>query len=77
MAEKLKYKKKRLNSIPAIRRYLAQIISRVDGDDLDAAKGGRIGYLLNILISSHRESEIEKRISQIESVVEEVLKRNV
>ncbi|MFZ2447505.1 MAG: hypothetical protein WAW37_14210 [Syntrophobacteraceae bacterium] len=61
---------KRLKTIADVRRYLANLINRLEernGEDLDPKLAGRLAYIANILVGAIKDSDIENRISAIES----------
>lgn len=59
--------KRRLKSIDDVRRYLADLIHRLDsGEEIDAALAGRLAYISNILLGAIKDSDIERRIQALE-----------
>ncbi len=56
----------RLRSISDANRFLAKVINMLNRDEIDSSKAGRLGYLINILIGSFRDADLEKRISVLE-----------
>jgi len=60
----------KLKSISDANRLLAKVINELNRDEINAAKAGRLGYLINILIGSFRDAELEKRISALEEYLE-------
>jgi hypothetical protein len=62
--------KRRLKTIDDVRRYLADLIHRLDdGAELDAQLAGRLGYLSNILLGAIKDGDLEKRIAALEERV--------
>lgn len=57
---------RRFNNIRDIRRYLANLINRVDQDNVDPGKAGKIGYLCSILHRVLLDGEIETRLTALE-----------
>lgn len=61
--------KRRLKTIDDVRRYLADLIRRLEDSadgKVDAGLAGRLGYLSNILLGAIKDSDIERRISALE-----------
>ncbi|MDA3898364.1 MAG: hypothetical protein PF482_19685 [Desulfobacteraceae bacterium] len=61
--------KKRLKTLEDCRRYLAKLVNNVETDEIDPPKAGKLGYLLNILISCIKDSDLEKRITDLEKLL--------
>lgn len=59
-------KKRRLKSSIDLRRYLADLINRLEADEVSSEKAGKIGYLVNILRAVIEISDIEQRLEQLE-----------
>ena len=64
-------RKRRLKSAQDVRRFLADLIHRVDADEVDGGKAAKLGYLANILLSAVRTDELEERLSRLENAVKE------
>ena len=64
-------RKKRLKTAQDCRRYLADLVHRLDSDEVDATKAGRLGYLVNLILSAVRTDELEDRLSALEQAVQE------
>lgn len=60
---------RRLKTLDDVRRYLADVINRVESGDLDANVAGRIGYLANVLKSVIEGSDLEKRVLELEKTM--------
>ncbi len=60
---------RRLKSMADLRRYLADLINRVESGELDAAIAGRLGYLVNIQKGIIEGSDLERRIGELEKAV--------
>ena len=60
---------KRFNSILDMRRYLANVINRVEQGKLDQATAGKIGYLCSILHKVIIDADIEKRLTALENKI--------
>jgi hypothetical protein len=59
--------KKRLKTIEDVRRYLANLINRVESGLIDPAVAGRLGYLASILKSCIESGDLEKRLQELEN----------
>jgi len=57
---------RRLKTASDVRRFLAHLIGRVDKDQVEPMKAGRMGYLANLLLSALRADDLEKRIEALE-----------
>lgn len=64
-------RKRRLKSAQDVRRFLADLIHRVDADEIDGSKASKLGYLANILLSGIRADELEDRLTKLEQAVKE------
>jgi len=62
---------RRLKTSTDVRRYLANLILRVERDELEPAKAGRLGYLVNILLAAVRADDLERRLAALEKRIEE------
>ena len=63
----------RLRTLEDARRYLARLINEVSAGKTDPQVAGKLGYLVNILISCIRERdlhELEKRLKTLEEAIE-------
>lgn len=61
--------KKRLKTIDDVRRYLADLIHRVEATadgKIDGTLAGRLAYISNILLGAIKDSDIERRIVELE-----------
>ncbi|MFO7861009.1 MAG: hypothetical protein R6U41_07280 [Desulfosalsimonas sp.] len=63
--------KKRLKSLGDTRRYLANLINRLEAGEIDAVRAGKLGFLANVLIGCIKDSDIEERITKLEQELEE------
>ncbi len=61
--------KKRLKTLGDIRRYLAGLINRVEGQQIDQQTASKLAYISNILISCIKDSDLEQRVSEIEKCI--------
>ena len=59
---------RRLKTIDDVRRYLANLILRTEGGQVDPALAGRLGYLANILTGCIKDSDLERRIAELEEI---------
>lgn len=64
-------RKKRLKTAQDCRRYLADLVHRLDSDEVDATKAGRLGYLVNLILAAVRTDELEDRLSALEQAVQQ------
>ena len=60
---------KRLKTLEDCRRYLAKLVNKVETDEIEPAKAGKLGYLLNILIACIKDGDLEKRVADIEKIL--------
>ena len=58
--------KRRLKTLEDVRRYLANLINRLEAQEVDPALAGRLGYLANSLARIIEGSDIERRIENLE-----------
>ncbi|MBF0459113.1 MAG: hypothetical protein HQK99_14580 [Nitrospirae bacterium] len=58
---------RRLNTLSDLRRYLAHVVNEVEADRMTADKGGKLGYLANIMRGIISESDLEERIRKLEA----------
>ena len=63
-------KKKRLKTLEDCRRYLAGLINRVESEEVEGQTAGKLAYIANILISCIKDSDLEKRIAELEKRLE-------
>ena len=62
--------KKRFNTLDDCRRYLASLINRMEGGELDSKEAGKRAYVTNILISCIKDGELERRVEELETQLE-------
>ena len=62
--------RRRLKTMSDSRRYLANLINRVEHGEVDAAVAGRLGFLINILLRSIEGSSLEDRVKKLELKME-------
>jgi hypothetical protein len=60
--------KRRLKTNQDCRRYLANLINRLEAGEVDPTIAGRAGYLTNILIRCIEGTEIEERLAKLEQL---------
>ena len=65
------YRKRRLKTAQDCRRFLADLVHRLDSDEVDATKAGRLGYLVNLILAAVRTDEVEARLSALEKSLQE------
>ena len=64
-------RKRRLKTATDCRRFLADLVHRLDADQVDGMKASKLGYLVNILLSAVRTDELEARLAALEAAVQE------
>lgn len=62
--------KRRLKSLNDVRRFLADVINRLEAGTLDASVAGRLGYLCNVLKGLIEHGDLENRIANLERLAE-------
>ena len=65
---------KRFSTLCDVRRYLADVIRRLEKDEITESKARTAGYLANCLKSVMESSDIEERIKKLEAVYEKLSK---
>ena len=60
---------RRLKSMVDLRRFLADVTNRLNRDEIDPAKAGKLGYLCQILARIIESGDIEKRLTHIEETI--------
>ena len=58
--------KRRLKTPEDIRRFLADTVNRLNRDEIDSTKAGRLGYLCSIMVKIVEASDLAKRIEALE-----------
>jgi hypothetical protein len=61
---------KRLNTLNDIRRFLAKVANDLNDDKITEGKARTLGYVCSILSQVVKDSEIEKRIDELEKRIE-------
>lgn len=64
-------RKRKLKSAQDVRRFLADLIYRIDADLVDGAKASKMAYTCNILLGAIRTDEVESRLAALEQAVRE------
>lgn len=59
--------RKRLKTMEDCRRYMAGLVNRTEDGVIEPQVAGKLGYLINILISAIKDSDLEKRIEVLEN----------
>ena len=67
---------RRLQTMKDVRRYIANLINRIESDEIDTQKAHKIGYLINILSKAIEGSEFESRLEELEKHVETIQNQN-
>ena len=60
---------KRLKNTTDLRRYVANLINRVEKGEVDPILAGKLGYLVNLLSKLIEASDLEKRVEELEEAV--------
>lgn len=60
---------KRFNTIQDLRRYLAALVNRLDLGAVDPGTAGKIGYLCSILHRVLVDSDLEVRLTALETKI--------
>jgi hypothetical protein len=68
---------RRLKTLTDLRRYVADLINRVEAGKLDPSVAGRLGYLANTLKGIIEGSDLEKRVADLEEALLKNKKRKV
>jgi hypothetical protein len=63
--------KRRLKTLNDVRRYLSDVINRLEGGQPEANVAGRIGYLANVLRAVIEKSDLETRVAALERTIGE------
>jgi len=59
--------RRRLKTSSDIRKYLANVILRMDAGELNPAVGTKLGYVSNILLRAIQGDEVEGRLEALEA----------
>jgi len=59
-------KKRRLNNLEHVKQALADLYNRLNRDELEPLKAGRLCYILQTLGRIIETSDLEKRITELE-----------
>jgi len=63
--------RRRFNTLDDARRYLGSVINRMELDEIDIAKGGKLAYIVSILVKIIEGGELEKRIKALEDEIKQ------
>ena len=66
---------RRLKTLTDLRRYVADLINRVEAGKLDPSVAGRLGYLANTLKGIIEGSDLEKRVADLEVALQKADRR--
>ena len=61
--------KRRLKTMADVRRFLADVINKLNRDEIDIHKAKGLGYLCQILIKSIEGSDLENRVLELEKAL--------
>lgn len=57
---------RRLKTAGDCRRYLASLINRLEADEIDTTKAGKLAYMVNTLTRIIETSDLETRLRRLE-----------
>ena len=60
-----------------VRRHLANLVNRLERDEIDPKKASKIGYLSNFLLRAIETEAIERRLDELEKGVDRGVLLNV
>jgi len=60
--------RKRLKTLNDARRYLANLINRLEDNEIDAVRAAKLGFLTNVLIGCIKDGDLETRIEKLEQM---------
>ncbi len=63
---------RRLKDHGDVRRYLANVINRVEKGELNPNTAGKLGYLAGILLKALEGSELAERVAKLEQKIQEL-----
>ena len=69
LSKKSEVRKRRLKNMEDLRRFLADVTNRLNCDEIDPAKAGKLGYLCQILARIIESGDLEKRLTYIEETI--------
>lgn len=67
----IKRRKKRLNSLSSVRKFLAEQINKLQSGEVTQEELRVYSYACSIISSILKDSDIEKRIKQLEKTLKE------
>ena len=59
-----------MKTLDDIRKFLADVINKLNRDEIDPTKAGKLGYLCQITAKIIEGSDLEDRVSELERIVE-------
>lgn len=65
-------KQLRLNKPGQIKRFLASTMNKVNNGEMSESTGRALGYLASILLKAIETEELEKKVKELEEVVESI-----
>lgn len=65
---------RRLNTAQDVRRYLANLINRVEAGKIEEGRAKTLTYMLSLLVRTIEGGDLEKRIEEIERRLQNGLK---
>lgn len=64
-------KKRRLKTLGDVRRYLADALNRFEREEIDESRVKTIAYAVNVLAGIVKDADLEQRVTEIESRLNE------
>ena len=58
--------KRRLKTLEDARRYLSHLVNAIEDQSMDPAIGGRLAYIVSILVRVLEKGDLENRLSALE-----------
>lgn len=62
-------RKRRFNSLCDCKRFMADLIHRLDNDEIEINKAGKLTYMVNCITGIIKDSDLEKRLETIEKAL--------
>jgi len=61
----------KLHTITDVSRYLAKLINRLDRDEIEESRAGKLAYMCNVLKSCLETGDLERRLEALEAQLAE------
>jgi hypothetical protein len=65
------WRNRRFTNVEHVRKYMGDLINRIERGEVDDARGARLGNLANILCGMIVNSDLEKRLTALERARED------